>query len=222
MQVDLLQVVTRDAKLAWDGSPTLRAEFGDNEAAYLAYCRADARGATRSLSPTVVSFDASEQPAPERFTLEPIVFDAAATLRLSAAARGHITGYAAKFGTVNRKAVRIMPGAFRNAVNKVPLPMLWGHDSDKPIGSWTALREDHYGLLATGQINLSVAAGRDAYALLERRDVTGLSVGINAAPGGSSRVDGVLNLTEVDLLEISIAPIPAEQLARVIKVSGDA
>lgn len=216
MQVDL-QVVTRDAKLSWDGSPTLRAEFGDNEAAYLAYCRADARGATRSLSPTVVR-GRPEQQLGSLTLSAPLACQTGALVTLSGLTRGRIAGYGAVWGGINRRGLRLMPGSFLEATTRTPMAMLWNHD--KPIGHWDVLREDGRGLVAEGTINLNISAGRDAFELLSGQDVSGLSVGFRIKPGGAKQVDDVLEVTKADLMEISVCPVPAEDRARVFDVTG--
>jgi len=217
MHVDL-EAVTAEARQAWSLSPLLRAEFG-SEAEYLAYRRAEARGAVRILrAPGIVTGMA---PQTQRFTLDaPLTLGAGAKTMLTADDRGRIRGYAAVFGTTNRKQSRILPGAFRGSLHRVPLVMLWKHDSDKPIGSWSTLSEDSIGLLADGEINLNVAAGRDAFALIRAGDVSGLSVGIAATRDGFKVVDDVLEFSAVDLYEISVAPVPAEDLARITNVGA--
>lgn len=218
MQVDL-QVVTRDAKLAWDGSPTLRAEFGGNESWYLAYRHAEARGVTRSLSPTVVR-GRPEEPLGSLTLSAPLAFQTGALVTLSGSTRGRIAGYGAVWGGTNRKGLRLMPGTFREATARVPLSILYGHSHDKVIGHWDSLREDGRGLFAEGTINLNISAGRDAFELISGQDVTGLSVGFRIKPGGAKQVGDVLEVTEADLLEISVCPVPAEDRARVFNVQG--
>jgi HK97 family phage prohead protease len=220
MKVDL-QETESQALQQWESSPQLRAEFANDRAAYLALRRAEASGLCRIFGGAVARGDATKSSQARRFKLDaPFTLNPAARCTFSAATRGHVKGYAAVFGTTNRKQGRILPGAFRNAVNRVPLTMLWQHDQDTPIGRWDVLREDQFGLLAEGQINLNVTAGRDAFELLRHRDVTGLSVGFNAEPGGYSEIDGVNVFNEVDLLEISIASVPAEDAARMFEVKG--
>jgi HK97 family phage prohead protease len=221
MQQFDLQAVELAAKQAWQSSAALRAEFCDDEQSFMAYRRAEARGGIRIHTSNHVVH--GEARAVRHFTLDAFAMSGAGarcSVTLSGPQRGRVTGYGAVFGGINRKSMRIKQGAFRKAVSRVPLPMLWAHDRDKPIGSWTALREDSFGLLAEGQINLNVAAGRDAFALLEGRDVTGLSVGFDAPDKATTVVGDVTEFSEVDLLEISIAPVPAEDRARVTSVEA--
>lgn len=100
------------------------------------------------------------------------------------------------------------------------LVMLWAHDGDRPIGSWRRLVSDGRGLYAEGELNLNVAAGRDAFELLSGNDISGLSVGFRIPQGGAAVVDSVLEVTQADLMELSICSVPAEDRARVTTVRG--
>ena len=218
MQVDL-QVVTLDAKRAWNASPVLRAEFNDNEAAYLAYRRAEARGAMRVLRGPVIHY--GKATPDEQLTLAaPIAFKTGDLVTLSGSTRGRVAGYGAIFNSTNRKNLRILRGAFQGA--RVPLVMLWGHDGDKPIGRWDRLSEDERGLFAEGEINTGVAAGRDAFELLSGQDVSGLSVGFKVRKDGAKVVDNVLEISDADLLELSICAVPAEDFARITRFAKEA
>ena len=211
-----------EATLEWEGSPALRAEFL-SQRDYIAFRKAEARGLVRiHSSPGLVRGSREMAKAPQRFTLDaPVAHGATVKVTLSGAGRGRIAGYGAVFGTVNRRACKIEPGAFRASL-RTPLPMLWLHDHDKPIGHWDVLREDNFGLWAEGQINLAVPAGREAFELVEGLDVTGLSVGFGAEPGGYEyeQASGIVIYKAVDLMEVSVCPVPAEKGARVVK-SGE-
>lgn len=210
-----LQIVNREALMAWQASPVLRAEFGDNEAAYLAYRRAEARGAVRVVRAPVIHY-AKATPDEQLTLAAPIAFHTTELLTLSGSTRGHIAGYGAVFGGENRKGLRLMPGAFADATARVPLTMLYAHG--EPIGRWDRLYEDRRGLFAEGQINLNIAAGRNAFELLSGQDISGLSVGFKIAKSGAKVVDNVLEVSKADLMEISVCAVPAEDRARVTSV----
>lgn len=160
--------------------------------------------------------------------------DESSVLRLSptleikrASQAGKIQGYASTFGgEPDSYGDLIAPGAFRRSLSAhakagtAPL-MLWAHDIATPIGRWDELREDANGLLVEGELNLASRAGQEAHALLKHRDVSGLSIGFRTHPGGrTSDSAGNSLLTSVDLLEVSIVPLPANQRARVTSVKS--
>lgn len=143
-------------------------------------------------------------------------------LQLRAQPEGRISGYGSAFGVVDSFGEVITAGAFaaslrqHAAASSSPL-MLWSHQTDRPIGRWDTLSEDSRGLLVEGQINLATTAGREAFAHLQAGDLNGLSIGFRPI-ASKPRPDGVLELSEVDLVEISVVTLPANASARVLSV----
>lgn len=90
-------------------------------------------------------------------------------------------------------------------------PVLWQHESGKPIGRIDYLREDRRGLRVIARLSES-AAGREAAALLNEGAVTGLSFGyrVRAAEGFAPR-----ELIDLDLVEVSLVTLPMQPKARV-------
>lgn len=93
--------------------------------------------------------------------------------------------------------------------------MLWGHDPARPIGRWLEVREDDVGLYVRGQCNLDTTAGKDAHSHLANGDATGMSVGFRIPEGGSKWEGGVNLLSQIDLREVSVVTMPANDRARV-------
>jgi HK97 family phage prohead protease len=136
---------------------------------------------------------------------------------------GTLSGYASTFGgAADWYGQVIAPGAFSKTIAKhlaegtAPV-MLWSHDLSEPIGKWTTFREDEKGLFVTGEINRETRRGREALALIKQGAVTGLSIGFRIPKGGRHRADdGIVTLTEIDLLEVSAVSIPANPNARIL------
>ena len=63
---------------------------------------------------------------------------------------GTISGLAWKFGSPDRIGDWIDPGAFKGA--KLPIPMLFGHDMNDPVGTWDIAEEKADGLHLTGKL----------------------------------------------------------------------
>jgi HK97 family phage prohead protease len=105
----------------------------------------------------------------------------------------------------------IAPGAFRTTVadwltGKKKLPILFQHDPSKPIGLILELREDAKGLYVLFEL-VDTAEGRDAATLLRRGVIDGLSIGFRTRASRPTKTGR--ELTDIDLLEISVVTWPA-------------
>ena len=116
-------------------------------------------------------------------------------------------GYAAVFDRPDRGGDVVRRGAFDRSLRRGSVPLLWQHEAGRPIGRVEYLREDGRGLRVIGQVVDARAA-----ALIEARAVTGLSFGyrVREARGSAPR-----ELTELDLVEVSLVTFPMQPLARV-------
>ena len=130
-------------------------------------------------------------------------------------------GYAAVFGRADRGGDVVRAGAFARSLKRGArsVPLLWQHETGKPIGRIDYLREDKRGLRVIARLSES-RAGREAAALLGEGAVSGLSFGyrVREAKGpstGSAPADGVRELIEVDLVEVSLVTLPMQPRARV-------
>jgi uncharacterized protein len=138
---------------------------------------------------------------------------------------GVFVGHGAIFRTKDMSGDAIQPGAFRETLAAIkaraaPLPVLFGHDMSKPIGRYTALREDATGLLVEGRLTLDTRAGKEAYALIRDRAVSGLSIGYTVPKGGSEHKGDTRLLHRIDLHEISLVAVPMHPDARVTEVKA--
>jgi HK97 family phage prohead protease len=103
----------------------------------------------------------------------------------------------------------------------VALPLLWAHDLAKPVGRCLDLWDDERGLFVKAQLNLETSSGKDAFAHLQAKDVTGLSIGFRVPEGGYRyQKDGTRLILAVDLVEISVVTVPAARRARVTEVKS--
>lgn len=85
--------------------------------------------------------------------------------------------------------------------------LLWQHSWDDPIGSFE-ITDATKALTVEGSFNLNVAKGREAYALLKRGDISGLSIGYTVDKCDYDP-DGTRHLKQVDLWEGSLVTFPA-------------
>ncbi|MFL6863363.1 MAG: HK97 family phage prohead protease [Allosphingosinicella sp.] len=127
-------------------------------------------------------------------------------------------GYAAVFDRPDRGGDVVRAGAFARSVGKGErVPLLWQHDSARPIGRIEYLKEDKRGLRVIARLSGS-QAGREAGALLRDGAVRGLSFGyrVRAASGQAPR-----ELRELDLIEVSLVTLPMQPRARVHALEGE-
>jgi len=84
------------------------------------------------------------------------------------------------------------------------------------VGTITQAREDDIGLWIHADLS-SDATAQEARAKAAEGHVTGLSIGYAIIGKSESNVDGeiVMDLTELKLLEVTLTPFPANELAEV-------
>lgn len=128
-----------------------------------------------------------------------------------------LAGYASVFGVPDAGGDVVRAGAFARAVGG-SVPLLWQHDAGAPIGLVDRIAEDGRGLRIIASV-ADTAAGRDAVVLLKAGALTGLSFGYRVLASRPDRVRGVRELTELDLIEVSLVTFPMQRLARVHALS---
>jgi len=148
---------------------------------------------------------------------------------------GEFSGYGAVFGNVDAYGDVIQKGAFRGtlrdwrAQKRLP-PMLIQHggfgmgDMDGlAVGKWTAMEEDDTGLKVSGRlINLDTERGKSIYGAMKEGVLDGMSIGFRAKefslgtkPGEPRRM-----LKKIDLVELSVVQMPANDAARIRSVKS--
>jgi len=144
----------------------------------------------------------------------------------SVADDGTFTGYGSVFGNVDSYGEIVMPGAFSKSLKDIrdggdPLPMLWNHNPNEPIGGYTALEEDARGLKVSGFIMIDeVARAREIHALMKRRVIKGLSIGYYVDEDSKDAKTGARLLHKLDLREISPVTFPANVEAEIESVKS--
>lgn len=139
---------------------------------------------------------------------------------------GEFEGYGSTFGgDPDCYGDIIAEGAYTKslATHKVKgtMPkMFWQHDPSQPIGKWLEASEDSSGLLMRGKLNMGVQRGKEAYALLKEGDIDGLSIGYRIKEYTKNEDDGTWLLQELDLQEVSIVSIGANENATIASVKS--
>lgn len=141
--------------------------------------------------------------------------------------KGQFEGYASTFGgEPDSYGDIIAPGAFAESLSlhaaKGTMPkMFWQHDPREPIGKWQSASEDGKGLLVTGQLNMGVQRAREAYELLKAGDIDGLSIGYRIRGYEVDEERNIWTLTKLDLHEVSVVSIGANESATVDGVKSE-
>lgn len=123
-------------------------------------------------------------------------------------------GYGAVFRNVDKGGDTITPGAFSKTLEDYKtagrMPSMYynhgqrGGGPSMPVGVWTGMSEDSYGLQVEGKL-FDHSLGRDLHVALKGGGIGGLSIGyqvLDAAPGanGARRTLKSLHVSEISLV----------------------
>lgn len=146
------------------------------------------------------------------------------------------SGYLSVFNNVDSYGDVVVPGAFKSCLRRQRKkgyypPMLEQHGSGNegktPIGVWTKMEEDNYGLYVEGKL-FSTTRGKDFYTILKQSpaNAVGMSIGYVVVKSSPNVINGTstggLVLSEIDLREGSIVTFPANDCARINNVKEEA
>jgi HK97 family phage prohead protease len=126
---------------------------------------------------------------------------------------GAISALAWPFAVPDRVGDMIRKGAFAGA--KLPLPMLFGHDQNDPVGVWEEAEEKDEGLHLKGRLLVDdLPRAREVRALVQAGAVRGISIGFVTRKADRRSPRGRL-ITALDLMEASLVTIPMHPGAKV-------
>jgi len=132
---------------------------------------------------------------------------------------GTFVGVASTYSNRDLQDDVVEQGAFTKSLleKNGEFPLLWQHDLRTPVGIVKA-RDSARGLEVSGELVLETEKGREAYALLKKGVVRGLSIGFDLLK--KTYRDGVRHLQEIRLHEVSLVTIGANPLAQVVAVKA--
>ncbi len=140
---------------------------------------------------------------------------------------GKFTGVFSVFGNTDLDNERVMPGALDRSVKALqlkgmPIPVLFGHDQRAVIGSIrpTDIRTSKTHAEADGQLDLSEPLGRETHTMMRKGLLGKFSFGYVervSRPGA----DGVRELHDLDLKEVSVTIQPANPATELLSVKAD-
>jgi HK97 family phage prohead protease len=128
---------------------------------------------------------------------------------------GAFSAYGSVYRVVDLQQDVVMPGAFKHTLEArgdTPLPLLWSHLVSEPLGVAHA-KEDSHGLQVAGELVLSVPRAAEVRDLMKAGAVRGMSIGYRTQPGWSKVKGEIRELHRVDLLELSLCVLPANESA---------
>lgn len=130
---------------------------------------------------------------------------------------GQFAGYASVFDVVDSQSDVVMSGAFIESISsrRSDIKLLWQHHPDEPIGEITNVFEDPQGLYVEGRLALDVPRGQEAYSMLRKGVVKGMSIGYSPVRYSYDPDSGVRRLHKVDLWEVSLVTFPANEQAQI-------
>jgi Escherichia/Staphylococcus phage prohead protease len=136
---------------------------------------------------------------------------------LKSAGGNRFDGYGSTFGPPpDFYGDVVAAGAFTKSVAEwfagKKIPILLQHDYTKPVGGILEMREDDKGLYLLFEL-VDTADGRDAATLLRQRVIDGLSIGFRTRASRPTKTGR--ELTDIDLMEVSIVTWPANANALV-------
>jgi HK97 family phage prohead protease len=106
----------------------------------------------------------------------------------------------------------------------LPMPFLYQHNADQPIGHVIAAKKTSDGLVIKAQMaaDIGIAYINEAWALIKAGLVQGLSIGFRSVEEAYNRDTGGYHFIKTDLYEISAATIPANAEATILNVKSAA
>lgn len=130
-----------------------------------------------------------------------------------------INGYASIFDFKDHHGDVVKKGAFAKTLDtKKSIKFLWQHDQSSPIGKINKIYEDSKGLYIEASITNGTSKGKEAIDLVKKGIINGLSIGFNIIQS-HMLTNGVREITEIDLWEVSLVTFPANGKSELIEVN---
>lgn len=153
------------------------------------------------------------------------------SFELKAGENGIVEGYASTWTkTPDSYGDIVIKGAFTETLKKRkatghPFPLCFNHDFDQIIGAVFEAEEDDYGLKIRASF-LNTPAAQEKRELVKEGIVWQFSFAYSVlgaeAPTEEEKKQGIAQkLTKLDLYEVSLVPVPANQTAIVTEVKND-
>jgi len=142
---------------------------------------------------------------------------------IKALSKREFEGHGSIFGNIDLGGDVVMPGAFNKTLAEhkraETLPqMFWMHDASQVPGIWKEMHEDGDGLFVKGEL-VDTQLGKEMHTLLNTKAVRGLSIGFQISEAEFDK-DGIRQLKEIDLWEVSLVSLAMNPLAQIEAVKS--
>lgn len=136
-----------------------------------------------------------------------------------------IKGIASSFGNTDRTGDVIEPGAFKKTIKLMKsgerkVAFLNQHRMDQPIGVVDTLKEVGLTVVFEGRLAREHSIVKDMLPLLKMGALHSVSIGFNIIDSEMDN-DGIRTIKEIDLWELSIVTIPANEKTKITSVKKD-
>lgn len=151
-------------------------------------------------------------------------------------AEGEFIGYASVFGNKDSYGDVVLKGAFDVSLQEwersgLAIPVLWGHNMSDPdfnLGECLTATEDDHGLKVHVKLDLECPKAASTYRLLKAGRVNQMSFSYKVIDGayiqpegdGMTYRDAYYELRELQLFEVSVVPIGANQETEILAVKS--
>lgn len=136
-----------------------------------------------------------------------------------------LEGFASTFGNIDRTGDVIERGAFKNTIKLMKsgdrvVRLLNQHRQDKPIGIVDSLKETEEGLFMVARMPRENSIVKDLVPLLKMKALSDFSIGFNITEA-ENLDNGNRIIKDIDLFEVSIVTIPANEKAKITSVKKE-
>jgi len=118
------------------------------------------------------------------------------------------SGYGAVFDNIDLGKDRIKQGAFATSLKEMTPKLCYQHDMAQPLGKFTEVREDTYGLFVKGIMPKANRQCRDIAALIKCGAIDSMSIGYSTVKYAYDEDSDILDLIELKLYEVSLVTLP--------------
>jgi len=144
-------------------------------------------------------------------------------LKLANDEKGEFTGYATTYGGNDLANDTIKNGAFNESIAKgLPKMFLNHRHMEIPVGDYVEAKEDDFGLLLRGVIDLNHRDGPSLYSAMLRKAISALSIGaLKSTLVFERKSEGGKLITKGDLKEVSAVTFPMDERAEILTVKSE-
>lgn len=126
----------------------------------------------------------------------------------------NFSGYGAVFDNIDLGNDRIKQGAFATSLKEMMPKLCYQHDMAQPLGKFTEIREDAYGLFVKGIMPKENSQCKDIAALIKCGAIDSMSIGYSTIKSAYDSETDIRDLVELKLYEVSFVTLPMNPKAK--------